>query len=126
MKAITYTEFGGPEVLRLEEVDEPHAGPGQVRLKVVAAGVNPLDSKIRNGWRPQVAPPRLVRGAQTVPSNHWNQTGDGWSLERRTLNAMMRVGSLIGLGPELALHPGPVKASTRSHSWPAWKIPAGC
>lgn len=57
MKAITYTEFGGPEVLRIEEVDEPHAGPGQVRLKVVAAGVNPLDSKIRNGWRPQVTPP---------------------------------------------------------------------
>ena len=57
MKAITYTEFGGPEVLRLEEVDEPHAGRGQVRLKVVAAGVNPLDSKIRNGWRPQIAPP---------------------------------------------------------------------
>jgi len=57
MKAITYTEFGGPEVLRLEEVDEPHAGRGQVRLKVVAAGVNPLDSKIRNGGRPQVTPP---------------------------------------------------------------------
>lgn len=57
MKAITYTEFGGPEVLRFEEADEPHAGPGQVRLKVVAAGVNPLDSKIRNGWRPQVTPP---------------------------------------------------------------------
>ena len=57
MKAITYTEFGGPEVLRLAEVDEPHAGPGQVRLKVVAAGVNPLDHKIRNGGRPQLASP---------------------------------------------------------------------
>ncbi|MGC8918758.1 NADP-dependent oxidoreductase [Streptomyces sp. PG2] len=57
MKAITYTEFGGPEVLRVAEVDEPHAGPGQVRLKVVAAGVNPLDSKIRNGWRPRITPP---------------------------------------------------------------------
>ncbi|MFD5828473.1 NADP-dependent oxidoreductase [Lentzea sp. NPDC060358] len=57
MKAITYTGFGGPEVLRLAEVDEPHAGPGQVRLKVVAAGVNPLDHKIRSGWRPQLAPP---------------------------------------------------------------------
>lgn len=57
MKAITYAEFGGPEVLRLEEVEEPHAGPGQVRLKVVAAAVNPLDHKIRNGWMPQFAPP---------------------------------------------------------------------
>ncbi|GHH31306.1 NADP-dependent oxidoreductase [Lentzea cavernae] len=57
MKAITYTTFGGPEVLNLEEVAEPHAGPGQVRLKVVAAAVNPLDHKIRNGWMPQMAPP---------------------------------------------------------------------
>jgi NADPH:quinone reductase-like Zn-dependent oxidoreductase len=57
MKAITYTEFGGPEVLRLDDVPEPHAGQGQVRLKVVAAGVNALDHKIRNGWMPQFAPP---------------------------------------------------------------------
>ncbi|GGU41217.1 NADP-dependent oxidoreductase [Lentzea flava] len=56
MKAITYAEFGGPEVLRLEDVPDPHAGPGQVRVKVVAAGVNPLDYKIRNGWMPQLAP----------------------------------------------------------------------
>ncbi|MET9630825.1 NADP-dependent oxidoreductase [Lentzea sp. NPDC006480] len=57
MKAITYAEFGGPEVLRLEEVGEPHAGPGQIRLKVVAAAVNPLDHKIRNGWMPHFAAP---------------------------------------------------------------------
>ncbi|MET8759077.1 NADP-dependent oxidoreductase [Lentzea sp. NPDC004782] len=57
MKAITYTEFGGPEVLRLEEVAEPHAGPGQIRLKVVAAAVNPLDYKIRNGWMPHFTSP---------------------------------------------------------------------
>jgi NADPH:quinone reductase-like Zn-dependent oxidoreductase len=56
MKAITYAEFGGPEVLRLEEVEEPHAGPGQVRLKVVAAAVNPIDYKIRNGWMPTMVP----------------------------------------------------------------------
>lgn len=57
MKAITYATYGGPEVLSLSEVEEPHAGPGQVRLKVVAAAVNPLDHKIRNGWMPQMAPP---------------------------------------------------------------------
>lgn len=56
MKAIVYAQFGGPEVLRLEDVEEPHAGPGQVRLKVVAAGVNPVDYKIRNGWMPDMAP----------------------------------------------------------------------
>ncbi|MGW6929684.1 NADP-dependent oxidoreductase [Lentzea sp. NPDC054927] len=56
MKAIVHTEFGGPEVLRLEDVEEPHTGPGQVRLKVVAAGVNPVDYKIRSGWMPDMAP----------------------------------------------------------------------
>ncbi|MER7930621.1 NADP-dependent oxidoreductase [Streptomyces sp. NPDC096057] len=50
MKAISYQEHGGPEVLRLTEVEEPHAGPGQVRLKIMAAAVNPVDSKIRSGW----------------------------------------------------------------------------
>jgi len=72
MKAITYTEFGGPEVLRLEEVDEPHAGPGQVRLKVVAAGVNPLDSKIRNGWRPQVTPRSEERRVGKECRSRWS------------------------------------------------------
>ncbi|RSM63930.1 NADPH:quinone reductase [Actinoplanes sp. ATCC 53533] len=56
MKAIVYAQYGGPEVLRLEDVEEPHAGPGQVRLKVMAAGVNPVDYKIRNGWMPDMAP----------------------------------------------------------------------
>jgi NADPH:quinone reductase-like Zn-dependent oxidoreductase len=56
MKAIVYAQHGGPEVLRLEDVEEPHAGPGQVRLRVMAAGVNPVDYKIRNGWMPDMAP----------------------------------------------------------------------
>ena len=34
MKAVGFTEFGGPEVLRTLEVDDPHAGSGQVRVKV--------------------------------------------------------------------------------------------
>ncbi|MFJ9590805.1 NADP-dependent oxidoreductase [Streptomyces acidicola] len=56
MKAITHDEYGGPEVLQLTEVEEPHAGPGQVRLKVMAAGVNPVDYKIRRGWMQQMFP----------------------------------------------------------------------
>jgi NADPH:quinone reductase-like Zn-dependent oxidoreductase len=49
MKAVQFSEFGGPEVLHLVEVDEPHAGPGQVRIAVRAAGVNPSDWKRRSG-----------------------------------------------------------------------------
>ncbi|MFE5964358.1 NADP-dependent oxidoreductase [Streptomyces sp. NPDC056463] len=51
MEAITYEEFGGPEVLRHEAgVTVPEPGAGQVRVKVAAVGVNPLDHKRRHGW----------------------------------------------------------------------------
>ncbi|MGW7101822.1 NADP-dependent oxidoreductase [Streptomyces sp. NPDC054838] len=50
MEAILYDEFGGPEVLRHEEIGKPEPGTGEVRVKVVAAGVNPLDYKRRYGW----------------------------------------------------------------------------
>jgi NADPH:quinone reductase-like Zn-dependent oxidoreductase len=83
MKAIVYAEYGGPEVLRLEDVAEPHAGPGQVRLKVVAAGVNPVDYKIRRGWMPHMAPASLpaipawkrpawsMRSGRASPVSRW-------------------------------------------------------
>ncbi|TCO48432.1 NADPH:quinone reductase-like Zn-dependent oxidoreductase [Kribbella antiqua] len=50
MQAVVFEEFGGPEVLRTEDVAEPHPGPGEVRVRVRAAGVNPMDFKIRHGW----------------------------------------------------------------------------
>ncbi|GAA4579404.1 NADP-dependent oxidoreductase [Planotetraspora phitsanulokensis] len=56
MKAVVFEEYGGSEVLRLAEVDEPHAGPGQVRLKVMAIGVNPADYKVRRGWMQEFFP----------------------------------------------------------------------
>ncbi|MFG1419895.1 alcohol dehydrogenase catalytic domain-containing protein [Xanthobacter sp. V0B-10] len=49
MKAIEFHEFGGPDVLHLVEVVPPHTGPGGVRIKVRAAGVNPSDWKRREG-----------------------------------------------------------------------------
>jgi NADPH:quinone reductase-like Zn-dependent oxidoreductase len=45
MKAVQFSEYGSPEVLHLVDVDETHAGPGQVRIAVRAAGVNPSDWK---------------------------------------------------------------------------------
>ncbi|MFJ1750979.1 NADP-dependent oxidoreductase [Streptomyces sp. NPDC088116] len=53
MQAIVFEEFGGPDVLHVKEVEEPHPGPGQIRVAVRAAGVNPLDYKIRRGWMEQ-------------------------------------------------------------------------
>lgn len=49
MKAILAREFGGPEVLRLEEVSEPMPGAGQVLVRVHAVGVNPFDTYMRTG-----------------------------------------------------------------------------
>lgn len=49
MKAIRIHETGGAGVLRYEEAPNPVAGPGQLVIRVRAAGVNPVDWKIRNG-----------------------------------------------------------------------------
>ena len=49
MKAIRVREFGGPEVMRLEEVPDLQPGPGQVVVRVKAVGVNPVDTYIRSG-----------------------------------------------------------------------------
>lgn len=49
MKAILAHEFGGPDVLRLEEVPDPVAGKGQVRVRIHAVGVNPYDTYMRAG-----------------------------------------------------------------------------
>lgn len=49
MKAIVVEKFGGPEVLRLKDVPEPKAGPGQVLVALKAIGVNPVDTYIRAG-----------------------------------------------------------------------------
>ncbi|MEV6554243.1 NADP-dependent oxidoreductase [Nocardia sp. NPDC051756] len=52
-RAVIYEKFGGPEVLAVREVPEPHAGPGAVRVRVTAAGLNPMDWGIAS--RPELA-----------------------------------------------------------------------
>ena len=49
MRALQFTAYGGPEVLRWEDAPVPHAGPGQVRIAVRAASVNPVDWKLMTG-----------------------------------------------------------------------------
>jgi NADPH:quinone reductase-like Zn-dependent oxidoreductase len=46
---ITYSRYGGPEVLSASEAAIPQPGPGQVRIRVKAVAVNPIDAKIRSG-----------------------------------------------------------------------------
>ena len=49
MKAVVLHEYGGPDRLKYEEWDDPQAGDGQILIRVAAAGVNPIDWKIRSG-----------------------------------------------------------------------------
>ena len=63
MRGIGVIEFGGPEVLRVVDLPEVHAAPGQVRIRVHAATVNPTDTYLRNGSRAEalraVPPPHI-------------------------------------------------------------------
>lgn len=56
MKAIRVREFGPPEVMRIENVDDPRPAAGQVVVKIHAVGVNPVDTYIRGGLYPSKPP----------------------------------------------------------------------
>ncbi|MBP0461574.1 NADP-dependent oxidoreductase [Streptomyces montanisoli] len=77
MKATVFEEFGGPEVLHMGDVDEPHAGPGQVRVRVKAAGVNPMDWKIRHGWMQEVMPAELPSVPGLEAAGVVDEVGEG-------------------------------------------------
>ena len=55
-KAIAFTEYGPADVLHPVDTDQPQPGPGQVRIAVRTAGVNPIDCKIRSGAMQQAYP----------------------------------------------------------------------
>ena len=77
MKAVQFAEYGGPEVLQLVDADEPHAGPGQVRIAVRAAGVNGIDWKIRQGYMAQQMPLALPAGTGMDASGVVDEVGEG-------------------------------------------------
>lgn len=66
MKAARFDHFGGPEVLELVDLPDPHPGFGQVRIAVRAAGVNPSDWKKRGGLMDQELPQTMGHEAAGV------------------------------------------------------------
>ncbi|MCP2346077.1 NADP-dependent oxidoreductase [Nonomuraea roseoviolacea] len=77
MRKVNFTEFGGPDVLHVIETEEPHAGPGQVRIAVRAAGVNPVDWRIREGQILKAHPIRLPAGVGLDASGVIDEIGEG-------------------------------------------------
>jgi NADPH2:quinone reductase len=78
MRAIGIINFGGPEALELVDVEEVHAGPGELRIKVRAATVNPTDVMTRNGTRAEqqkIDPPPYVPGMDIAGTV--DEVGDG-------------------------------------------------
>jgi NADPH2:quinone reductase len=100
MKAIRVQEFGGPEVLRLEDVPDPQAAAGQVVVRVRAAGVNPVDTYIRGGVH--AVKPQLPFTPGLDAAGEVEAVGEGVT----RLHVGQRVytaGSLTGTYAELAL-----------------------
>ena len=78
MRAVGLFTHGGPEVLQVVELPEVHAGPGQVRIRVHAATVNPTDVGARNGTRAEqqkADPPPYVPGMEAA--GIVDEVGDG-------------------------------------------------
>jgi NADPH:quinone reductase-like Zn-dependent oxidoreductase len=83
MKAIRIHEYGGPDVLQLEECPRPKPGPDEVLIRVHAAGVNPVDWKIREGYLKD----QVQRSLPFIPgwdvSGVVEETGDSTSRLKR-------------------------------------------
>ena len=100
MKAIRIHEFGGPEVLRLEDVPEPLPAAGQVLVRVRAAGVNPVDTYIRSGVH--AVKPKLPYTPGLDAAGEVEAVGEG--VTRVTVGQRVYMaGSLTGAYAELAL-----------------------
>ncbi|KAK1180215.1 NADP-dependent oxidoreductase [Streptomyces sp. NBS 14/10] len=77
MKKVSFAEFGGPGVLHLVDAEEPHAGPGQLRIAVRAAGVNPVDWRVREGQKLGAHPIELPSGVGQDAAGVVDEVGEG-------------------------------------------------
>ncbi|CAL9531568.1 NADP-dependent oxidoreductase [Streptomyces sp. enrichment culture] len=77
MRKVSFAEFGGPDVLQLIDAEEPHAGPGRIRIAVRAAGVNPVDWRIREGQVLGAHPVELPSGVGLDAAGVVDEIGEG-------------------------------------------------
>jgi NADPH:quinone reductase-like Zn-dependent oxidoreductase len=127
MKAVRFSRFGGPEVLELVDLPDPHPGPGQVRIAVRAAGVNPSDWKKRQGLMDEELPQTMGHEAAGVVDELGEGVGDvavgdrvfGFSAEAAAqaelavLSYYSPIPPSLGF-PEAAALPAAVETATRA------------
>ena len=76
-QAVRFDEYGGVDVLRVTEVDRPVPGPGQVLVRVKAAGINPGEAKIRQGLLAQRWPTTFPSGEGSDLAGVVEELGEG-------------------------------------------------
>lgn len=92
MKAVGVTEFGSPEMLHIVNLPDPEAGPGELRIRVHAAAVNPTDTGLRSGGRAELLkdiPPPYVPGMDAA--GVLEQIGDGASTDLQVGDHVMAI-----------------------------------
>jgi NADPH:quinone reductase-like Zn-dependent oxidoreductase len=76
-QAVRFDQYGGTDVLHVEEVDRPVPGPGQVLVAVKTAGINPGEAKIRRGLLAQTWPTTFPSGQGSDLAGVVDELGDG-------------------------------------------------
>src|SRR4051812_15770497 len=75
-RAVRFDEFGGLDVLRVEEVERPVPGPGEVLVAVRAAGINPGEASIRKGLMAEIYPSTFPSGQGSDLAGVVEELGD--------------------------------------------------
>ena len=75
MRAVQFRSVGGPEVLEIVDIPDPHPGPGEIRIRVAAVAVNPIDWKDRQGMMGGALP----RGTGREAAGEVDEVGAGVS-----------------------------------------------
>ncbi|RAS70108.1 NADPH:quinone reductase-like Zn-dependent oxidoreductase [Lentzea atacamensis] len=79
MRAVRYHQYGDPGVLTVEDAPEPHAGPGEIRIRVQSVSVNPYDWKVRAGYLAEVIPTTFPATVGSDATGIVDEVGEGVS-----------------------------------------------
>ena len=108
MKAVRFSAYGGPEVLRYDEVDRPRPSAGHVLVRVAATSFNPLDAAIRAGSLQQVFPVTLPHTPGIDVAGTVEALGDevaGWAIGDRVIGLLPITAA--GAAAEFVVAPAP-------------------
>lgn len=86
MKAAVIREFGGPEVIHIEEIEKPQTRAGHVLVKVLAAGINRLDHYVRGGgYIPEIDTFRILGADAAGEIAELGEGVDGFEVGERVI-----------------------------------------